>query len=204
MAFSALFIILLLVALPVSLAFTLIVYFIYKFFYNKHLNKAIQSETKLRKWLSPFVVVLITIGCCVVCVLGMTYMVYMFKYNVNSGSSTMNQAMLQINEKNGEYEVKSNTGFLMQKQFDLDGVSITSYNNENELFAVFDIKDSEKVDYFIVYEGEESKKVEYKDLDDKFLNPFEMYIDIQYENEPIKIEVYSEDVAEPIGEAVFH
>ena len=185
MAFSALFIILLLVALPVSLAFTLIVYFIYKFFYNKHLNKAIQSETKLRKWLSPFVVVLITIGCCVVCVLGMTYMVYMFKYNVNSGSSTMNQAMLQINEKNGEYEVKSNTGFLMQKQFDLDGVSITSYNNENELFAVFDIKDSEKVDYFIVYEGDESKKVEYKDLDDKFLNPFEMYIDIQYENEPM-------------------
>ena len=65
-------------------------------------------------------------------------------------------------------------------------------------------KIQEKVDYFIVYEGDESKKIEYKDLDDKFLNPFEMYIDIQYENEPIKIEVYSEDAVEPIGEAVFH
>ena len=204
MAFSALFIILLLVALPVSLAITLVVYFIYKFFYNKHLNKAIQSETKLRKWLSPFVVVLITAGCCVALVLGVTFMLYMFQYNTNSGSSTMNQAMLQISEKNGEYEVKSNTGYLMQKQFDLDGVSITSYNNENELFAVFDIKDSEKVDYFMVYEGDSSKKIEYKDLDDKFMNPFEMYIDIQYENEPIRIEVYSEGEAAPIGEAVFH
>ena len=204
MSVAGLFTVILFLALPVTLALTLIVNFIYKFFYNKHLNKAIKSEQKLSKWISPLAVVVITIVCCVLVIFGLSASFYLLSADYNSGSSTRSQAVLEIKEKNGEYEVKSNTGYLLQKEFDLEGLTITSYNNENELFAVFNISDPETVEYFKVYEGDEVTKVEYKDEDDKFMNPFPMYLDIQEEGEPIRIEVYSETGSEPIGEAILH
>jgi len=194
MSVASLFLILLILALPVCLALTLAVYFIYKFFYNKHLTKAVTSEVKLRKWLPPFAVILISLFIFISASAAVAFLLYGYKFNTSTGSMSYNDSVLQITEKDGKYYVTSNDGILKESQSQFGDTVVNTYMNRSEVFITVDIKDEKDVAYFVVNEDGHEMKIEYKKKDDlTFLNPVPIYITLQDESESIEMTLYDWD-----------
>ncbi|MCR5618373.1 MAG: hypothetical protein K6F83_08795 [Clostridiales bacterium] len=194
MSVASLFLILLILALPVCLALTLAVYFIYRFFYNKHLTKAVTSEVKLRKWLPPFAVILISLFIFISASAAVAFLLYGYKFNTSTGSMSYNDSVLQITEKDGKYYVTSNDGILKESQSQFGDTVVNTYMNRSEVFITVDIKDEKDVAYFVVNEDGHEMKIEYKKKDDlTFLNPVPIYITLQDESESIEMTLYDWD-----------
>lgn len=194
MSVASLFLILLILALPVCLALTLAVYFIYRFFYNKHLTKAVTSEVKLRKWLPPFAVILISLFIFISASAAVAFLLYGYKFNTSTGSMSYNDSVLQITEKDGKFYVTSNDGILKESQSQFGDTVVNTYMNRSEVFITVDIKDEKDVAYFVVNEDGHEMKIEYKKKDDlTFLNPVPIYITLQDESESIEMTLYDWD-----------
>lgn len=188
-----------LLSIPIGVVITLIVYFIYKSLYNKHVNKALNKSgdgVKRKVWLAPYTVVFITVAVEIVLAIGIVLSaIYLFSFNTNSSvtQKVVGDHTLVVTDKGGSYDVTSLTGKVEVHNFSGDYYDAQAYMDENQIFVAVDIKDSEKVDRFIVHENDATTEVLYKNADNEYLTTVPIELERQGSDEVVTIDVCLSD-----------
>ena len=169
---AATFPVMILLLVPVCIALVLAVYFIYRALYNKHVNKALNEGVKIKRWLPPFAVVLITVAILVVggiCGTVLVTRMYIADYKTaGSGGITYT-----INE-DGVFEVTSVDPMIVENKTN-DLIEVMVYKTDSQIFADMKILAPEKIEKFIVHTGAEDEEIFYKNPDDEYMEHMPLF-----------------------------
>lgn len=185
------FTILMLIGLPVICLITLAVYFIYKALYNRHANRALENDgsKKSKKWVAPFVVVIITVLVQVLSLFAIGISAYLFQTNTKSSASS--GITYYINE-NDEYVVNCDEGMTV-KSLNCPGADLMVYRSGRDIFVDVTIIDADKIQKFEIKSGNTSEEVLYKNAENEYSKHVPLYITLSDEEAGATLCVYGED-----------
>jgi len=177
------------------IAVTLAVYFIYRLLYNKHLDKVLKAQTT-KKWPSLLSVVLCAIVIEVVLCFGVVFLINSHLSKTINGYGEDGQ--LYITQDSDYNYLVSCKEDMEVKSYANDLADVTSYKSSKQIFAEISIKDASRIDYFIVYEGDEVTETKYKNEEEEHFDKVPLFINKYSDDEDIRVTMVLENSGDEV------